>query len=145
MTTTERPRPAGYDDHRPFWDGAAAGRLVVQRCTQCGAVRWPPRILCGACLSPEVEWVEATPTGSLFTWTVIHHTTLAGFKDDPPYAVGLVEVTVAGGLVRMLGGIRGCAPSELQVGMALRAQFEVVDDGALVNWVLVGDDERQET
>jgi uncharacterized protein len=134
MSKSSRPEPARYQDHQAFWDGTDAGQLLVQRCAECGTARWPPRILCGSCLSRESAWVPAPTTGALFSWTVVHHTTLPGFRDETPYAVGLVELVSEEGTLRMLGGIRGCPPEELFVGQAVRALFDKGVEATLVNW-----------
>ena len=37
-------RPPTPDrDSQFFWDGVAAGRLLLQACSSCGAVRFPPQ------------------------------------------------------------------------------------------------------
>jgi uncharacterized OB-fold protein len=42
--------------------------------------------------------------GGIFTWTVVHHTTLKEFKALTPYVVALIEVPAAG--IRMMGHVQ---------------------------------------
>lgn len=130
----EAPRPVRHQDHLAFWEGTQAGELRVQECADCGVVRWPPRIVCGECLSTSATWVLAPTTGTLFSWTVVHHTVLPGFRDDLPYVVGLVELPVPRGTVRMLGGVMGSEPDQLSIGQMVRATFDHDADATLVNW-----------
>ena len=82
---------AGYGDalSRPFWAGAAAGRLLVQRCTDCGAHQFYPRPFCLVC-EDEVEWVETSGGGEVYSLTLNHLKVSA--EPDPPYYVALVRL-----------------------------------------------------
>src|SRR5579862_5212607 len=84
-----------------FWEGTSRRQLLAQSCRNCGSFRWPPRGICGACRSLDSTWVPVGSSGLLFTWTVVWHTNLAVFRDNTPYAVGIVELDAAP--VRMVG------------------------------------------
>src|SRR5260370_4870197 len=58
-----RPAPVLTEDNRFFWDAAAQGRLVAQRCRGCGRLHHPPRPVCPACHSLEHEAVDLAGTG----------------------------------------------------------------------------------
>ncbi len=65
--------PAPDEVTAPWWQAACEHRLVVQRCTACGHVQHPPRALCTACGSMgHLDWDEATGTGVVDTFTVVH-------------------------------------------------------------------------
>ena len=49
----------------PFWEGAAQGDLVLQRCDSCQAFVWYPRAICPACHSAELTWTPAAGTGTV--------------------------------------------------------------------------------
>ena len=74
---------------RPFWAGAAEGRLLVQRCTACGAHQFYPRPFCLAC-QDEVEWVEASGRGEIYSLTTNH--LRMSPELEPPYYVALVRL-----------------------------------------------------
>jgi uncharacterized OB-fold protein len=73
---TERTAPVGVvrRDGRsdPFFDGAAAGRLVILRCPPCG--RWypPDASGCADCGNDDLEWARAGGDAVLVSWTVAH-------------------------------------------------------------------------
>ncbi|GAT74952.1 hypothetical protein MHM582_3461 [Microbacterium sp. HM58-2] len=76
--------------------------------------------------------MDASPTGTLYTWTVVEHQTVPGIA--APYVVGLVALDEPDG-VRFLGQVVGIDPADLTVGLPLTARFEAADEEiVLVNW-----------
>jgi uncharacterized OB-fold protein len=74
-------------------EGATRGKMALQRCTDCGAVQYPPRELCVACLSDGLEWHEAdAEVGEVLASTVLHHSHNVAFVDALPLRVGLVRL-----------------------------------------------------
>ena len=115
------PLPDLEDDlFAPYWQGTRDGRLSVQRCMDCGTKRWPPRELCWACGSPEVDWTEVAQTGKLYSWTVVGRATSRAYP-DVPYTVGIVEIENSP-VIRMIGVVR-VDPPHLEAGLALKARF----------------------
>ena len=49
-----RPRPSINQDVAFFWEGVAEGKLLIQRCLKCQALRHPPGPGCPKCSS--LEW-----------------------------------------------------------------------------------------
>ncbi|QKV93912.1 OB-fold domain-containing protein [Streptomyces sp. NA02950] len=118
-----RPRPVVNRDNAGFWEGVAAHRLLLQRCTACGTLRFPWLPGCGRCGSPEWETAEASGRGTVFSHVVMHHPPFPAF--DPPYAVGLVELAEG---VRMVSGITGVPYGKVSIGMPVELEFLRVDD-----------------
>ncbi len=109
---------------KPYWDGARQGKLVLQRCGQCGKIRHYPRVLCDACYSFNVEPVEAAGTGRVHSWTVAHHAFHPSVAEETPYHVVTVELDEG---VRVLGRIDD--PSDLHLGLPMRVGFRPGRDG----------------
>jgi uncharacterized OB-fold protein len=118
-----KPAQVPTELSRPFWEGAAAGRLMIQRCASCGKLRHYPRLLCDACYSDAVEWVEASRRGSIHSWTVSHHAFHPAFKSELPYT--LVTVDLAEG-VRALGRWSGEIPV---IGQQVSGRFVAREGG----------------
>ena len=113
--------PAVTEETAPFWAAAAEGRLLVERCRDCGAEGFPPRGICRRCRSRDVEPHEVTGSGAVYSFTVNHQ---RWFPDlEVPYALVLVEFPDHPG-VRVMGRIRGCAPDDVTVGMRVAIGFE---------------------
>ena len=85
---TARP-PTPDRDSQFFWDGVAAGRLLLQACSECGTLRFPPQPMCGSCRSFEWEARDASGRGTVLSWIVSRHPTE---PDAEPRTVGLVEL-----------------------------------------------------
>ena len=119
-----RPVPPPSALSAPYWEGATAGRLLIQRCTGCGTLRHYPRLLCSNCHSTAVEWVEASRRGVIHSWTVAHHAYHPSFAAELPYT--LVTVDLEEG-PRALGRWIGATP---RIGQAVAGRFEPREGGA---------------
>jgi uncharacterized OB-fold protein/acyl dehydratase len=113
-----RPRPVINRDNAGFWEGVAERRLLVQRCEGCGKPRFPWLPGCGACGSPHWDTLEAGGSGRVFSYVVMHHPPFPAF--DPPFAVGLIELTEG---VRMVSNIVGVPPDKVRIGMPVELEF----------------------
>ena len=67
----------------PYWKAAAAGKLVLQKCSKCGKVQFFPRVACVDCFA-ELEWFEAKGTGSIHSFTLVRVPRNPAFKDETP-------------------------------------------------------------
>jgi len=117
--------PQVTDLTRPYWEAARGGRLVVQRCGDCGGTWHPPLPRCPRCHSASVGWHEVAGTGTIYTHTVVTHPTHAALAGKVPYVVAIVELDEG---PRVITGITGCAPREVQTGMRVRVTFTTVAD-----------------
>ncbi len=119
-----RPDPSGADV--AFWASLRDdGRLRFERCGACGTFRHPPKPVCAACGSGEVEWVASAGTGAVWSFTVIHAPTLPAFMDQVPY--GAVVVRLDEG-VFLVSNLLDCPVDELTVGDRVELVPTRVDD-----------------
>jgi uncharacterized OB-fold protein len=130
-TLGQRALPEPDHASRHYWQCAAEGRLVLQRCTDCGTFQFYPRSLCASCAG-ETEWVDATGRGTLHTYTIIRQNRSRAFAPLVPYAVGMVELEEG---VRMMSNIIDCDVESLHVGMRLDVVImKAADDVGLPFW-----------
>jgi hypothetical protein len=123
----KRPAPGMSDDTRFFWDGARAGKLLVQRCKACGTLRHPPGPVCTACHSFEWDTVESKGLGRIHSFVVMHYPEVPPFEHPNPIA--LVELDEGTRLVAQLVGL---AAGEVAIGQRVQvefATFETADGG----------------
>jgi uncharacterized OB-fold protein len=114
----------------PFWAAAREHRLVVPRCSDCGAFRLPPAPFCWRCRSQVVEWVDHDGDGELYSYTVLRHAVIPFVADALPIVIGVVELPGTGGC-RLIGNVVGCPPEGVRIGMPLALDwYDVVDDAA---------------
>jgi uncharacterized OB-fold protein len=108
---------------KPYWDGLRNDRLLVQRCTHCGAWQFGPEWICHRCHAFDPAWVEVEPHGTIFSWERVWHPVHPALKAHGPYLVVLVELPHAGG-VRMLGNLLGDPMQEVTPGTPVHGVFE---------------------
>jgi len=132
MFAIEKPLPRPTEDSAPYWEAAHRGELKMQKCGDCGHVRFPPSLLCARCMSEANEWVTLSGRGTVFSWIVVHQSQHPAFNSDTPYNVAIVELDEG---PRLHTRIVGCGNDEIHIGMPVEAVFDrVSDDVSLVNF-----------
>jgi uncharacterized OB-fold protein len=121
-----RPVPVPDEASAPFFDGAARGELMLQRCGSCAAFMWPVKPRCVECFSDNIEWVPGSGRGELYSFVVVHQR-YPGFEE--PYVLATVETTEG---VRFETSIVGAEADELEIGMPLEVVFEPVSEDVVV-------------
>ena len=127
-----KPLPHLTATNRPFWEGARQHLLRVQRCGDCGEHIFFPRPFCLNCYSPNLDWVEISGRGKVYSFTIVHRPTVRGFDQDAPYIYAVVDLDEG---PRMVTNIVGCPNDEVKVGMPVVADFEdITPEIALVKF-----------
>lgn len=134
----KRPRRAVNSDSRFFAEGLRDGKILLQRCDACAAIRHPPRPMCSHCQSFEWTATAANGRGSLYSYAVHHHPRMPGLPDSlVPVLIELEEG------VRMVGDLIG-SPDDpaFQIGAPMEAVIgsDPGDDQLLVRWRIAGGD-----
>jgi uncharacterized OB-fold protein len=107
---------------RPFWEGANAGELVIQRCADpaCAKAVFYPRVCCPYCKGPRLNWFRALGTGRITSHTSIFRTHHDSFNSEVPYVFAAVELTEGPCMYAQIPG----APTD---GRSLTNQAVTVD------------------
>jgi len=124
----QRPAPIPDPETEPYWQAVNEGRLTVQRCTVCGKSQLYPRWRCLRCRG-QVEWVEATGGGTVYSFTVIRQNFSRSFRHLIPYVVALVDLDEG---PRLMTNLVGVDPDDVRIGMRVRVKFEQVSEEASV-------------
>ncbi len=116
---TERPLPPVSPETRFYWEGAAKGALMLQRCGPCGDAYFPPRPFCPRCGSRDVTAFAASGRGTLHSF-VINHMPAPGY--EPPFVIAAVRLEEG---PRMMTNIVDCDQTEeaLVLDMPLVATY----------------------
>ncbi|MBZ0147300.1 MAG: OB-fold domain-containing protein [Pseudorhodoplanes sp.] len=123
MSHHGKPLPVPDIDSAPFWEGCRNHRLVIQRCTDCGQLRFPPTGMCPHCRSVNSEWITASGRGRLYSWIVVRHPVPREiYASDVPYVVALVDLEEG---VRISTNMT-CPPDELMSDMPVEVLFDDV-------------------
>jgi uncharacterized OB-fold protein len=97
------------------------GRVIGQRCPDCGKVYVPPRGTCPADGVPTTEDVELPDTGTVTTFCVVN-VGYPGQRVTPPYVAAAVLLDGADIAFQHL--ILGCDAGEVRMGMRVRAVWK---------------------
>ena len=111
------PEPNRYT--QPFWDACQRSALEVPACQCCGKLFLPGGPVCPACWSTDIGARPVSGIGEVFTFTVYRHSYHPALKI--PYVVALIELAEG---PRLISNIVGCAPEDVEIGMAVTVQFE---------------------
>ena len=124
----KRLAPSISPDTAFFWNGLRDQKLLVQRCTGCGALRHPPRPMCPKCNSLAWDTLESSGRGSVHSWVMPQHPRFPFL--EYPYIVVLVELAEG---VRLVSNLREVAPGEVRVGMPVQVFYETFDDDLVLH------------
>ena len=118
---------------QPYWDGAACGELVIQRCADCG--RWIhfPEPICPSCGSVRLGFEPVSGIGAVETFSVIHRSFVPEFADRTPYVIAWIALPEQAGL-RVFANLTDCTPDEAAIGMPVEVCFEQRDGRAVPNF-----------
>jgi uncharacterized OB-fold protein len=125
MPEVSKPVPAVTPDMREFFDGARAGRLMVQKCDSCGKLRFPAHDLCSKCNSTDSRWVPVSGRGEVFSFSIMHQLYHPGFAKEVPYAVVMVELEEG---CKFVSNLLGVKPHDIKCGMPVEVTFEKLSD-----------------
>ena len=125
MSDQKKPIPALTPNLAPFFEGAKRHELVLQKCAECGAYRFPPRELCSNCLSSESTWEKTSGNGEVYSFTIMHQVYHPGFATEVPYAVVLVQLVEG---PRITSNLVGVPLDKIRIGMPVSAVFEDLSD-----------------
>ena len=119
MSAQQIPLPRPTSISKPFWEACKQGRLMVQQCGDCGAYTFIPQPCCGACTSENLEWVESSGRGTLYSFSTIYRPQQPVF--ETPYTVVVVEMEEG---YHMLSNLIGVEPEDVDIGAPLEVFFE---------------------
>ena len=127
--TPPKPLPVITELTRPFWTAAKQGRLVLQKCQQCGVFNFHPKTWCIDCGSRDLQWTDAQPTGTVYSHTISRSVAMnyAGWQAELPLLMCLIDLDDG---ARLYAQVTHCTPEELHIGMRVQVYFESISDEA---------------
>lgn len=94
------------------------GRLLLNRCDDCGHWIYPHRPMCPACLSWNVTPTEVSGRGTVYMYTALHQLRDPNQPLTEPMGLAAVELDEQAGL-RYLSRIVDCPAEAVHHGMAV--------------------------
>ena len=122
------PVPFVNPEIKPFWDATAEGRLLLPRCQDCQAVIWYPRPFCPECASTNIDWVQASGRGSVYSYTINRRgqADLSEYRNAGVYVLAYVELEEG---PRVLTNIVDCDPDSVYIGQSVEVVFHDTGQG----------------
>lgn len=134
------PDPPITDLTRPFWEGGLHGELRLQRCGNCGHLRYPVSAICPRCLSGQARWEALSGRGTVLSYTVFQRAYHDTWREQVPYVAALIELDE--GPV-FLSNVVGVPAAQVQVGQRVAVVFgRRSPDAALPQFTPASDDGR---
>lgn len=106
-----------------FYDRLRDGSLSTTECADCGELHFPPRVVCPACTSDDLEYVSLPHDGTLYAFSTVRGSGPLGMADDVPFVTGVVDLD--GVDVQLSARIDGADYDDLAIGDPVT--LEVVD------------------
>jgi uncharacterized protein len=127
-----RPVPEPTPVSRPFWDGLAQHRIMVQYSPSLQRYVFYPRTLAPGTLADDLEWREIDGAGTLYTFTVARRPTGPPWIDAVPQLLAVVQWDAGPKFSTELISAEGAAidPDDIRIGMPVRPVFcDLPEDG----------------
>lgn len=118
-----RPRPSPTHDIAFWFDGLKQGKLLIQRCANCGKLRHPPGPMCRNCRSLAWDTIEASGRGIIHSYVVVHYPQIPSL--DYPNQVLLVDLEEG---VRIVANSLDMSREQLQIGTPVQLVVQQCDD-----------------
>ena len=96
------------------------GRFMIQRSKSTGVHVFYPRVAVPGSGESDLEWVEASGAGTVYSTTVVRNRPDKGGD----YNVALIELAEG---PRMMSRVVGIGPTEVRIGMTVRAVIDELD------------------
>jgi uncharacterized OB-fold protein len=104
-----------------------AGVLALQQCKTCKHIQHPPEDVCESCQSFDLGSFASAGRGRVESVAVVTQAVHPLLADRVPYAVVLVSVADAAGIL-IAGNVVGSEPDAIEIGDPVRVVFEEVKD-----------------
>lgn len=106
-------------------------RLEGAKCTQCGALFFPPLQICRKCTSRELQTYMFSGRGKVYSYSIVYNAP-AHFKDYVPYVVALIDLDEGPRITSQLTDVN---PREVKIGttveMIIRKISQEGDSGVI--------------
>jgi uncharacterized OB-fold protein len=116
--------PGISQDTAFYWEGTRDGKALVQQCGRCKAFRFPPSPICANCQSFDVDIVELSGKGNIYSVAECHHPQMP--IQGSGYLICLVELEEG---IRFAANLRDCTLAEGTIGLPVEMFFEPLASG----------------
>ena len=123
-----RLAPTTNRDNEFFWNALRDHKLLIQKCSECGALRNPPRPMCPNCTSLDWDTVESSGRGTVYSYVMPQHPPFPFM--EYPYIVALIELEEG---VRIVSNLCDIEPEDIETGLPVEVFYETFDDDLVLH------------
>jgi uncharacterized OB-fold protein len=110
--------PVADPTSKAVWEAAREGRLLIGLCKDTGKHFWYPRGVSPFTLSPNVDLVEASGAGTIYSYTIL--------RAGGPVCAAYVELAEG---PRLFTNIVDCELEAVRIGARVRLVFKASENG----------------
>jgi uncharacterized OB-fold protein len=129
VADARRPLPLPTPTSAGFWEAAARGELVLQRCGACRRWRHYPQPMCSDCHSFDWSWERASGRGEVHSFVIAHRAFHAFWADKVPYVSATIELEEG---VRMVDDMLELPPEQARIGLPVEVWFHDTGEGIVL-------------
>ncbi len=104
--------------HAEFLHQIGQGRLVGQRCSECGKVYCPPSGACARCGVATSEWVDVADRGTVTTFCIVRVPS-ENIEQKLPYCAA--NILLDGSDLVFIALLQECEVADVRIGMRVEA------------------------
>lgn len=125
MKSYLKPLPIITDDNRQYWEYCKKHELRMQKCLNCGYIRFPPSLVCPECHSMDSGWEKLSGQGKIYSFVIYRMSYHPSYDDNIPYTVGIIKLAEG---PRMETNITNCKVEDIRIDMPVEVYFDDVTD-----------------
>jgi uncharacterized OB-fold protein len=114
----------------------ASGELMLQYCSQCRHINYPPRELCGHCLADSLQWQLVENTGTVQSITQLHYSLEPEYAEHLPWTVANIKLDCGPVVLAHL---------QADIMSAARVTLKIVQDKGLNRMLVASGDDSELT
>lgn len=127
-----KPVPVPTEVSKPFWDACDQQRLVMQHCSACDRMQYPPEAACRQCGSSEhLAWQPVSGRGKIHGYCVMYQSRIKRLQAEQPFNIVVIELD-EDPAIKLLSHLPGRAADDVPVGAPVEAVFVEVAPGRRV-------------
>lgn len=133
-----KPSPVPDEISKPFWDACNEHRLIIQVCTKCNRMQYPPEKTCLECGSSEnLSWREVRGRGKIHGYCVMYDSRIRLLQEQQPFNIAVIELE-ENPEIKFFSHLPGTPPDQVPVGATVKVEFEETANGQRVpEWRVV--------
>lgn len=112
---------SGPGPERRYYDYLKEGKFIIQRSKSSGNYNFYPRVMEPGTGVADLEWVEASGDGTVYATTINRQRPQQGGD----YNICLIDLAEG---PRMMSRVVGIEPTEVKIGMKVKAKIDKIGD-----------------